>query len=227
MSHINRKDRKRWDRIYKKYLEKLVEGLGRTKNLQYKPFLKNIEMLKKYGWQSSVLMSSADYEYRHTPPTCRRIFLRVNIINHLCNNIFFLHKMLLKKFGFETEIYTSQMDRLLFYALYLEIGKVKIISTGKGHCEAAAAAYADDAPCNTGNGVKEGSEKIKYMFAPVSEKAAKKFNDAKYWTIFNNPTILLHTINIKSRIFELRFNSEEEKEYWQSLPESDRRLASY
>ncbi len=279
IKHLNRKDRKRWKRVYEKYVKRHVENLGRAKNLVFEPFQNNIQINAKYGWQSSLLMNLNDYEYRHTPLASRRIFSKVNIINHLCNNIFNAHEMCIKKYGAEAiirkiESYTDseydeyqktiwakqqqaleygndneynrckdEIDKYneyahlfintLFYATYIEIGKMRISEINmpridaKGHCNAAAKIFMIDSPYNTNDGNKDSSERLNFVFAPVSEKARKKFIEAKYWTIAHNPAILLHTINIKSRIFELRFNPEQEKEYWQSLSKSDQKLALY
>ena len=97
----------------------------------------------------------------------------------------------------------------------------------KGHCDAAAKLYLLDAPGNNLISVKENSRRIKFMFAPVSEKAIIEFVNAKYWQIDHNPSILIHAVNIKSRFFELRFYPEQKEEYLQSLTVSDLKLAKY
>lgn len=234
-SKINRADRKRWERMFSRYIAPVLP----KSDYRLPSTLKSFENLQLYGWQKSILQKKCDYEFRHTPPEIRKIFRKVSIMNHFLNELFFIdsffrnnknNKKERRAFEIEMDIFAA-----MFYCLWPEMGKIKQLRQNcretladdvpvPGHCEAGSILFTQAKVFENIESNRTHKKMIKYSFAPAKRKTAEWLISGEYWGFRFGPSVFIHAMNLKARWFELRHYFTEWDRYWESLALPDKQL---
>jgi len=159
-------------------------------------------------------------------------------VNHFCNIVYFIYKLIREKKPIslspigdtEEDEIRRQIKIAIFYCMWPERGKMKINwqYISGGHCEVAAELFSHANIYATEEDDLEYAKKIKFAFMPVTKKNKDKFiKNLENWMIWNGPTVMIHTMNLKARYFELRKMPILQAQYKNSLTPEDQELLEF
>ncbi len=223
MLNLNFVDKKRFDRIFEKNIQEYT-AYGNLKIPK-----RYIENIRKNGNRCSFPRTTAEWEYRYTPPDCRSFLITINIANHFLNQWHFATKIIEKNTTVgllknEIGIELAKWEITIIYIFWAN-AKIKIGRKyqNSGIVAAEMIEKAEIYPRKTKmnkNLAKLAFFANKQAYKPV---LTKFLEGRSYFFGVNglDPGIIVHMGNEKARIWEMRFEPELQKRYIEKIKENE------